>query len=226
MTRTLMPALLSFNAGYVDTLGFLALGGLFTAHVTGNFVTLGAAVAFGSSGILSKLLALPVFCAGVVLARLLSARLLKPERRAFHGLLVAMPLLLALSAVEALALGPFTHGDDAGAMLTGMTMIVAMAIQNVVQRTHYSRFPPATLMTGTTTQIMIDVADLASGQLGDRRAEVLARMGLMGKSLLSFAAGCLIAATAHVWLGLLAFLVPPLVALAALLRFERDVPAA
>lgn len=56
-----LPIILSLNAGYVDTAGFLALQGLFTAHVTGNFVTLGAAIAHGSSGIVSKLLALPVF---------------------------------------------------------------------------------------------------------------------------------------------------------------------
>jgi len=37
--RLLLP-LLSLTAGYVDTAGFLALQGLFTAHVTGNFVTL------------------------------------------------------------------------------------------------------------------------------------------------------------------------------------------
>src|SRR3954454_19234716 len=52
-----VPFLLSLNAGYVDTAGFLALQGLFTAHVTGNFVTFGAAVALGTTGAVAKLLA-------------------------------------------------------------------------------------------------------------------------------------------------------------------------
>jgi uncharacterized membrane protein YoaK (UPF0700 family) len=34
-----LPTLLRFNGGYVDTSGYIALQGLFTAHVTGNFVT-------------------------------------------------------------------------------------------------------------------------------------------------------------------------------------------
>jgi uncharacterized membrane protein YoaK (UPF0700 family) len=43
-------------------MSFLAIQGLFAAHVTGNFVTLGASLVFGTSGILPKLLALPTFC--------------------------------------------------------------------------------------------------------------------------------------------------------------------
>ncbi len=70
--------MLSFNAGYVDTAGFLALQGLFTAHVTGNFVTFGAAVALGTTGAVAKLLALPVFCVVVIGTRYLAYRL---ERR-------------------------------------------------------------------------------------------------------------------------------------------------
>ena len=45
-----MQIVLSVTAGYVDTAGYLALQGLFTSHVTGNFVTLGAALVFGTSG--------------------------------------------------------------------------------------------------------------------------------------------------------------------------------
>ncbi len=37
-----LPVPLSGNAGYGDTAGFLALQGLFTAHGTGNFVTVDA----------------------------------------------------------------------------------------------------------------------------------------------------------------------------------------
>jgi uncharacterized membrane protein YoaK (UPF0700 family) len=45
-----LPVLLSVNGGYVDSAGFLALQGLFSAHVTGNFVTLGASVVLGTTG--------------------------------------------------------------------------------------------------------------------------------------------------------------------------------
>lgn len=63
------PALLSVNAGFVDTAGFLGLQGLFTAHVTGNFVTLAATLVMGTHGAIAKLLALPEFVIVVALAR-------------------------------------------------------------------------------------------------------------------------------------------------------------
>ena len=67
------PALLSFNGGFVDTAGFVGLQGLFTAHVTGNFVTLAATLVSGPHGVIAKLLALPEFIAVVALARVVGA---------------------------------------------------------------------------------------------------------------------------------------------------------
>ena len=52
--RWSLPSVLGFTAGYADASGFLALKGLFTAHVTGNFVTLGSSLVFGTSGALAK----------------------------------------------------------------------------------------------------------------------------------------------------------------------------
>jgi len=40
----LLTGILGWVGGYVDTLGFIGLNGLFTAHVTGNLIVAGAEV--------------------------------------------------------------------------------------------------------------------------------------------------------------------------------------
>ncbi len=104
--RPSLPTLLSINGGYVDTAGFLALHGLFTAHVTGNFVTLGASLALGTSGALAKLLALPVFCVVVILARLIGGDLSRRNLPTLQIILSLKLLLLAFAAILAMRLGP------------------------------------------------------------------------------------------------------------------------
>jgi uncharacterized membrane protein YoaK (UPF0700 family) len=73
MRALAVPGLLSFNGGFVDTAGFLGLHGSFTAHVTGNLVALGAALVFGTHGVIGKLLALPEFIVIVASARIVGA---------------------------------------------------------------------------------------------------------------------------------------------------------
>src|SRR3546814_3332371 len=60
---------LAFVAGFVDVVGFVALFGLFTAHVTGNFVLIGAEIVHSGVGVVAKLFALPVFIVMVVAVR-------------------------------------------------------------------------------------------------------------------------------------------------------------
>ena len=62
---------LAFLGGYVDTLGFIALFGLFTAHVTGNFVLIGRALVEPAHEIIPKLLVFPVFILFVAISRML-----------------------------------------------------------------------------------------------------------------------------------------------------------
>src|SRR5690242_5471260 len=57
----LLPTVLSTTAGAVDVIGFLALGGLFTAHITGNLVVLLAHYITGNFGEIGPLLAVPIF---------------------------------------------------------------------------------------------------------------------------------------------------------------------
>jgi uncharacterized membrane protein YoaK (UPF0700 family) len=206
----LLPLLLSLTAGYVDAAGFLALQGLFTAHVTGNFVTLGASLALGTSGATAKLLALPVFCAIVIVVRLLSSLLSKHLRVVFEAMLGLKLVLLMAGAALAVHFGPFHDGDSWQAILTGMVLVAAMAIQNAVHRIYLASVPPSTLMTGTTTQIMIDVADLMLP--GDTKSQSRTRLTTMSVTVLVFALGCGAAALLFMKFGMWCFLLPPILA--------------
>jgi len=210
-----IPNLLSFNGGYVDTAGYLALQGLFTAHVTGNFATVGAALVFGTSGVVAKLLALPVFCVFIVGTRLMGLGLARAGRPVLQTLLTLQLVLLMIGAALALGLGPFRDGDAWQAVLTGMTLVAAMACQNAVHRIHLPSSPPSTLMTGTTTQIMVDIADVLHGLTPDNRDVILSRLRRMSVAVAAFAAGAAAAALLFREVAMGCFLAPPLVALLA-----------
>jgi uncharacterized membrane protein YoaK (UPF0700 family) len=219
-----LPTLLSFNAGYVDTAGYLALQGLFTAHVTGNFVTIGAALVFGTSGVVAKLLALPVFCVVIIATRLVSFNL--PVRwPALETMLTLKLLLLLAAAVLAIALGPFANGDGAPAIIMGMTLVSAMAIQNAAHRIHMSAAPPTTLMTGTTTQIMIDIADMIRGVSGAAGDATRSRLRRMCVAVASFAAGAAAGALLFHAIGSWCFALPPLVAFLARITAKSSLTA-
>jgi uncharacterized membrane protein YoaK (UPF0700 family) len=212
MTKFSVPSCMSANAGYVDTAGFLALQGLFTAHVTGNFVTLGASLVLGSSGAVAKLLALPVFCAVIIVSRLLAHRLPGIGLPILRTMLTVQCILLALGAVLAINLGTGRHGDEWPVILTGMVLVSAMAIQNAASRIHLASAPPTTLMTGTTTQIMIDIADLLRGLAPEAEAAARARLSKMVPNVVGFALGCGAGAILFSRFGMWCFVVPPILA--------------
>lgn len=205
----IVPFLLSLTAGYVDTAGFLALQGLFTAHVTGDFVTLGASLVLGTSGAVAKLLALPVFCAVVVAVRLLSSALTPRWRSVFEVMLGLKVLLLIVGAALAIEFGPFKNGDTWQAVITGMVLVAAMAIQNAAHRVYLGSVPPSTLMTGTTTQIMIDLADMIYARDSAPVGQIRSRVVSMSKNLIIFAAGCGVAALIYAHYNVWCFVVPP-----------------
>src|ERR1700683_193117 len=59
--RLWLPAILSTTVGAVDVIGFLALGGLFAAHITGNLAIVAAHYTTGKFGQVGPILAVPVF---------------------------------------------------------------------------------------------------------------------------------------------------------------------
>jgi uncharacterized membrane protein YoaK (UPF0700 family) len=221
MKNTRLAALLSFNGGFVDTAGFLGLQGLFTAHVTGNFVTLGAALVFGTHGVIAKVLALPEFVVVVALARLAGAVLTAHRMPAYRVLMAAKVVLLLAFFALAVGLGPFPDSDAPAALLAGFAGVAAMAVQNAVQRVHLASLPPTTLMTGNTTQAALDAIDLLRGLPPDQAATVRARFGRTLRGVFWFAAGCAIAAALYVWIGFWSLAVPVAVGAAtAIMRVE------
>lgn len=221
MKKPVVAALLSFNGGFVDTAGFLGLQGLFTAHVTGNFVTLGAALVFGTHGVIAKLLALPEFIVVIAVARLVGAALTAHGLPTLRLLLAVKVLLLLAFFVLAVTLGPFPDSDVPAGLLTGFAGVAAMAIQNGVQRVHLASLPPSTIMTGNTTQAVLDAVDLLRGVNPDQAGAVRARFGRMLGSILYFAAGCAVAAALYLWIGFWCLAVPVAVgAASALVRTE------
>ena len=191
MNSAVMTRLLSLNAGFVDAVGFLGLQGLFTAHVTGNFVTLAAGFVYGPHGTIGKLLALPEFIGAVALTRLVGAELTARGLPTLTILLGVEAAFLALFLAFGVAYGPFPDSDVLPALAAGCAGITAMALQNAMQRVHFPGEPPTAIMTNNTTQAVIDGIDLL------RRAappEVRGRFLRTMRSIAWFAGGCAAAA--------------------------------
>ncbi|NGX98131.1 MAG: DUF1275 domain-containing protein [Candidatus Afipia apatlaquensis] len=227
ITRSnVVAALLSFNGGFVDTAGFLGLAGLFTAHVTGNFVTLGAALVHGSHGIVGKILALPEFVAVIALARLAGIALRAhslPAMQILLGVKVACLLAFFLLAVQ---YGPFPDANTPMALLTGFAGVAAMAMQNAVQRVHMASLPPSTMMTGSTVQVTLDAVDLLTGTKPEERVPVKTRFSRLALAICFFASGCAVAAVMYVYVGFWCLALSVAVGFAAaIIRVEETRPA-
>jgi uncharacterized membrane protein YoaK (UPF0700 family) len=222
--RETIAALLSFNGGFVDTTGFVGLAGLFTAHVTGNFVTLGAALVFGNHDTLGKILALPMFILVIALARLAGAFLRARQLPVLRILLGVEVTLLVLFFGLAVGFGPFPDADSPAALLTGFAGIAAMALQNALHRVHLSASPPTTLMTGSTTQATIDAVDLLSGADPEHAVAIRARFNRLSLSILYFAAGCAAAAALFWCVGFWCLAVAVIVGAAAALMQAEAAP--
>src|SRR5258705_2846898 len=164
MNRPLLTSsALGFTAGYVDTVGFVALFGLFTAHVTGNFVLIGSELAQPTHGVLLKFLAFPAFIVGVAVSRLLALRMDHHERSLRASLLALQCALLAACMLCAWRAQPIVDASAPWVLATGMLGAAAMGVQNAAARLAFSDLAPTTVMTGNVTQIVIDLVDLMRG---------------------------------------------------------------
>lgn len=213
--------ILSFNAGYVDTASFLALHGLFAAHVTGNFVTLGAAlVSENQTGAWAKLAALPMFCFSVFIAKIIDQKFIQRQKTSYKFLLQLKFILFCLAATLSVCYLPFPHHDTLVGFLVGMLLVAAMAIQNALHRLYWIKESPTTVMTGSTTQLMLDIGAFFSFSNHQQKSDTKQRFKNILPSIVSFAIGCAIAALIYKFLLLWLFFIPPILML--LVYFNRE----
>ncbi|MBW8758081.1 MAG: DUF1275 domain-containing protein [Burkholderiales bacterium] len=207
---SLWPALLlSFVGGYVDTFSFVMLFGLFTAHVTGNFVLIGAALAgHGHAGVLGKLLALPVFVGSVAATRWYQRRRAGGESESARALVLIQLIGLGLFMACGHLVGVARDADSSATILTGLVGVAAMAVQNAAARSVFVRLSPTTVMTGNVTQVTMDLVDLLHGDVP--RADAVARMGRLWPPIAAFAIGAVAAGVCCGTLGFDALLLPGL----------------
>src|SRR5437868_11782475 len=211
----LLPTVLSTTAGAVDVIGFLALGGLFTAHITGNLVILAAHYVTGGFSQIGPLLSVPVFV--VVLGLVIVLFASKATRRARRTLLILHAGLLVAFLAFGAGFGPFANPDSGIAVSVGMVGVAAMATQNALVRLELPGFPSTAVMTTNITQLTIDLALVIRGK-GDPSDAARARRGarLTFPSVIGFVAGCAAGGFLELHFGLLALALPAVLAAIAI----------
>jgi uncharacterized membrane protein YoaK (UPF0700 family) len=204
--------LLSFVAAFVDTCGFIGLFGLFKAHVTGNFVLLGAELVNHRSDLGAKLLSFPVFLIAVGLT-VVAVRSLKRRAKApLPSLLVLEAIFLATAALLPLVLSTPEQPDDVAAIAIGMTLVLAMGLQNALMRLELTTMPPSTVMTGNVTQATVDVVSLyLDAREGNASTESRARLRRMTPTIAAFLLGAAAGASGFALLGFQSLLLPTII---------------
>lgn len=210
---------LGFIAGYVDTLGFVALFGLFTAHVTGNFVLIGAELAQSGHGLLIKWLAFPAFIAAVALTRLLARAYRRAPQDALRPILALQLFFLAVCMTLGLMASPVHNADTLLPLLTGVFGAAAMGVQNAASKLVWGHLAPTTVMTGNVTQVVVDVVDLFCGERDPATGERLVKFIW---PIVAFGTGAISGAMAYVQWSFWALLVPLLILLMQLLARPVD----
>jgi uncharacterized membrane protein YoaK (UPF0700 family) len=156
----LVPALLSFVAGYVDIYTFLALFGLFVAQVTGSFVTAGAELVTHDLGITGKALAILAFLFAAALTAGLIGLVRDRGRAPLPWMLAFETALLAAFTVLLLIGPPVTGVQDWRGIFAGLFGAMAMGTQSVIVRLLMRGIPQTNVMTGNMTQLGVETTAL------------------------------------------------------------------
>jgi uncharacterized membrane protein YoaK (UPF0700 family) len=208
LNAKMLPTVLSVIAGSVDAISFLGLGGLFTAHVTGNLVVLVAHLATGGRAPVANILSVPVFVVALGLTRLLAVAVERIGFASLQTLLVLQLLLLAGFFALCASAGASVDPHATRAILAGMLGVSAMAVQNALVQISLKDVPSTAVMTTNITHFMMDIGEVLFGRTLSDVAKARARAMLTWPAIVGFAIGCGLGATCEAAIGLTSLALP------------------
>jgi uncharacterized membrane protein YoaK (UPF0700 family) len=152
-SRLWLGLALSGVAGFVDAVGFLLLGGLFVAFMSGNTTRLGIDAFGGSAEALTAGIVLPAFIGGAFVGTLL---------REAAGRRLCLPVLLAVEA--GLLAGAAALAGSGQPLATGGTLAFAMGLQNLARQQAAQAQMGTTFVTGTLVGLGGALAEMLLGR--------------------------------------------------------------
>ncbi|MFB6454720.1 YoaK family protein [Chitinophaga sp. Hz27] len=198
--------LLAWVAGYCDTATFVSGDGIFSAHVTGNFIVFAAQVSSGSTSAMAwiKLITFPVFIIAVMTGGWLAEKFAQK-----YKILLAEGIILLVCGALAFLLPMITTWEaKLVTYLIVMITVLGMGLQNAfgklfAKETH----GPTTMMTGNVTQAALDLGNvIRKGRLENELSTISLNKQIV--TIGGFLAGCLIGAFLSRWVGLTALMIP------------------
>ena len=216
LAAKLLPVVLSLTAGSVDVISVLGLGGLFTAHITGNLAILAAHIVAGDQAPLALMISVPVFIVALAVTRLLAAGLERMHVALLRPLLLLQFLLLAGFLALCVGGGSRLDLNAAKAIVAGMLGVSAMAVQNALVQISLKGSPTTAAMTTNITRFVMDLGEVLLGRSPNDGVKAAARARRTGLVIASFAAGCGLGAGCQAVAGLWSLALPGGLALVAL----------
>jgi uncharacterized membrane protein YoaK (UPF0700 family) len=218
-----LPFVLSPIAGSTDTISFLGLNGLFTAHITGNVVMLAAHIITGDPAIVSYILAVPVFMLVLLLTSLL-ANDLERSGVATLRLLLSLQLLLLVGFLV-LSMVYCAVVNSALAVVTGMVGVAAMAVQTALVQLSLKGTPSTGVMTTNVTHFVVALGELLARRDLSTVEKARKRMLHILPVLVGFVLGCALGAASEEAWGLRSLGLPTALALLAVMLTRLPAPA-
>ena len=216
LAMMLLPTVLSLVAGSCDVITFIGLGGLFTAHITGNFVVLIARFVAGEHAPVSYIMSVPVFVVALAATTLLAALLGRAGIASLRPLLILQFLLLSGCFLVCVTANTRIDPDNGNALIAGMLAVFAMGVQNGIVQASVKGMPSTAVMTTNISRFVVDFIAVLTEPNRDLSAKAAARAKHTAPAIIGFAVGCALGAGCEVIMGLWALALPTGLAFLAL----------